>query len=215
MSVQLETGAERFFTQCNETLAWLGATEALWLTAPPTTEIRRNLRVTQLEALYEAAFLRIFTAWEVTLEDLVLRMMAKAGTPSWIAAPASGKSLHPSIASARAALYGNRDFLLWHNPLKVTTRISGVLLNSPLEVELVASAAWLENVGHVRHRIAHSSPDASRNFQIAAASIGGGSFRGSPGRFLRSEDLADPLNRTKWIVKIDEGLRRIVRAALK
>lgn len=215
MTARLETGASRFSDKCSETLAWLGATEALWLTSPPATDVRRNLRVTQLEALYEAAFLRIFTAWEVTLEDLVLRMMAKAGTPSWVAAPPNGKSLYPTITSARTALYGNRDFLLWHNPTKVVSRIAGVLQGSPLELELAASATWLEHVGHVRHRIAHSSPDANKNFEAAAAAIGGSSFKGSPGRFLRGEDMADPLNRTKWIVKIEVGLQRIVQAALQ
>lgn len=214
MSPSLGTGADRFYRQCAETLSWLGATEALWLTAPPTTDIRRNLKVTQLEALYEAAFLRIFTAWEVTLEDLTLRMMTRAGTPTWAASPAAGTSLHDSMLSAKTALYGNRDYLLWHNPKKVVERIEKVVTGSPLENELRASASWLEHVGHIRHRIAHSSPDAAKNFEVAALTIGGSSFKGSPGRFLRSEDISDPLNRSKWIVGVDGRLRSIIAAAL-
>src|SRR5215204_5269353 len=68
--------AAKFGTETQISLDLLGATEGLWLTAPPTSEVRRQLRVGQLEALYEAIYLRIFATWETTLEELTVYFLA-------------------------------------------------------------------------------------------------------------------------------------------
>lgn len=206
MAASLQPAIDRFTTQSRSTLEWLGATEALWQLAPPTTQVRINLRTPQMEALYEAAFLRIFTSWEVVIEELTIRMMARASTPSWAPRAAAGKTLYSSQSDARSALYGNRDFLLWHDPLKSATRIASHLDGSPLEAELRSSRVWLENIGQIRHRIAHSSEDAAQKFNASAQALTGTTHRGSPGRLLRAQDISDPLNPARWIKRFDEEL---------
>jgi hypothetical protein len=210
MTASLTPAAERFRHECDATLDWLGATEALWMTAPPTSAVRTRLKTPQMEALYEAAFLRLFTAWEVAVEEVTLRMMARAAPPSWVPIAPAGKVLYSSLKSARLALYGGADYLLWHNPATVAKRIASHLAGSPLEAEIRAQATWLEQVAQVRHRIAHASDDAARKFDVAALALTGTAHRGSPGRLLRSQDIADPLNPTRWIVRLDSGLRSII-----
>lgn len=210
MPPSIQVAVDRFQNECQSTLDWLGATEALWITAPPTTEVRKRLKTPQMEALYEAAYLRIFTAWEVVLEDLTIRMMARAKTGSWVPRAPAGGQLYSTILSARQALYSGRDYLLWHNPTTVTRRVSGVLDTSPLETEILNAATWLEHLGSVRHRIAHSSDDATRKFEVAALALTGTTYRGSPGRLLRAQDISDPLNSVRWIARFDSKLRSVV-----
>lgn len=212
MPPRVRIAVDQFEKKCQSTLDWLAATEALWISAPPTTDVRRRLRAPQMEALYEAAFLRIFTAWEVTLEDLTIRMMARASTPSWRAKASSGAQLHATLGDARQALYGGRDFLLWHNPQRVANRVAGLLDSSPIEREIRKEIIWLGHLGNIRHRIAHSSADAIRKFENAALSLTGTTYRGSPGRLLRAPDNSDPLNPSRWIVRFDAHMREIVEA---
>lgn len=180
------------------------------MTAPPTTAVRMNLRTPQMEALYEAAFLRIFTAWEVALADVTARMMARAGTPTWAAQAPSGKHLYSTLRESNIALFAGRDYLLWHNPATVVKRVGNVLLASPLEACISGEKTWLENIGNVRHRIAHSSTDAAQKFESAALALTGTTYRGSPGRLLRGQDISDPLNPTRWISRFDSKLRDLM-----
>lgn len=208
MAVQLGPALKRFKADCSSTLAWLGATEALWMTAPPTTDVRRQLKTPQMEALYEAAYLRVFTAWEVFQEETTVRMMAGAVTPSYRPVPAQGHGLHRTQVSARQALYGNRDYLLWHNPSQVRTRVAKFIAGSPLEAELLAKQGWLENVSHIRHRVAHASDDASKKFQQASHSLTG-TAHVLPGRLLRAYDMSDALNTPRWIYVIARDLQEL------
>ena len=176
----------------------VGPTEALWLTSPPTTHVRRLLKVPQLEALYESAFLRIFTAWESYLEDLLVHMMAGYSTPSYSPRPATGGSLYETLAAARVALFAGRPYLLWHDAATVARRSGEKLVGCPIQRDLIGALGWLANVSAVRHRIAHSSPDAAAGFRAASMSLTGADHRGKPGRLLRAADLSDPLNQPKW-----------------
>lgn len=214
MPTSLQPAVDRYNKECNTTLEWLSATEALWIYAPPTTAVRQQLKVPQLEALYEAAFLRIFTAWEVVLEELTIRMMARAATQSWTPVAAGGNVLYQRISDSRQALYGTRDYMLWHDPMKVANRIAGRLNGSPLEAQVRASAVWLKDLSYVRHRIAHASNDAVQKFEPAALALTGTTYRGSPGRLLRSLDNSDPLNPARWILRFDTELRSIVNRSI-
>lgn len=206
MAVRLEVALTKFADDCAQTLSWLGATEALWMAAPPTTQVRRNLKTPQMEALYEAAYLRIFAAWEVFQEDATLRLMAGAPSPTYQPQAASGSSLYRSLRDARIALYGNSQFLLWHSPAKAIKRIAKVLDGSPIEVEISNRQNRLQHLGNIRHRVAHSSDDADTNFRLAALHMTGVSFAGSPGKFLRAHDVTDPLNLKRWIFVITNEL---------
>lgn len=207
MSSRLSLAQDKFTADCAETLRWLGATEALWLRAPPTTEVRKSLKTPQMEALYEAAFLRIFTGWEVFMEDACIRMMAGASSALYTPQAVPGLTLHQTLQSARVALYQGRRFLLWHDPQRAAERVDRHLVGSPLATELRSRASWLEDVGQVRHRIAHASSDARAQFATAARSLTGSTHEGKPGKLLRSQDPRDALNLKRWIVVITDGLQ--------
>lgn len=191
------------------TLKWLGATEALWLAAPPTTEIRRTLKVPQLEALYEAAFLRIFTAWEAFVEECLIRLMAGYRTSSYVPVATSGKHLFRTVREARSELYTGRDYLLWHNPTSIEKRSARYLVGSPIELQVRSSRVWLDDIAAVRHRIAHSSDDSHAKFTYASTHLTGTGHRGGPGRLLRATDPADALNPRRWILVFSEELGAI------
>jgi hypothetical protein len=186
--------------QVDLSLKIVAQTEALWLTAPPTSDIRRNLKVEQLETLYEAAFLRIFTSWEMFLEEVQIRFMAGYATGGYQPAPLPGRRTYSTIEAARTALYDGRAYLLWHNPTTNADRCARWLASSPIETLSRANQAQLENFASVRHRIAHSSSDASAKFTAATLTLSGTTAtHPNPGRFLRSPDISDPLNQPKWI----------------
>lgn len=207
MANDLSLSLKTFTADCADTLTWLGATEALWLNAPPATAVRMNLKVPQMEALYEAAFLRIFTAWEVFQEDACVRMMAGAKTSIYAPSAPPGKAIYRNLGSARQALYGGRRYLLWHDPVASASRVAKHLVSCPLEASLTTQGTWLDNVGKVRHRVAHASKDASDSFEAAALSLTGTTYQGRPGRLLRAQDTSDALNLRRWIVVIVAGLR--------
>lgn len=206
MAIRVETALSRFTTDCQMTLDWLGATEALWMSAPPTTDIRRNLKSPQMEALYESAYLRIFVSWEVFQEEITVRMMAGARTPSYTPQPAVNATLHPSLTAARTALYGSRDYLLWHNPDAVIKRVSKVLDSSPLENVLTQNKLTLDDFAQIRHKVAHGSEDAITKFKVAAQRMTGVAHNGSPGKLLRAQNMSDPLNLRRWVSVISTSL---------
>jgi hypothetical protein len=203
----LDISRDAFFKELTSTLTWLSATEALWLGAPPTTEVRMKLKVPQLEALYESAFLRIFTFWEVFLEDSTVRLMARSSTISYAPAAAAGKKLYRSLSDSRTALYGGRDYLLWHDPIRSADRVAHYLVSSPVELELRSRQYWLMSLAQVRHRIAHASADADNKFRAAALDLTGATFRSRPGRLLRGSRPANALNPKKWILVFCDELQ--------
>lgn len=209
MAVKLDASLTKFKADCRLTLGWLGSTEALWMTAPPTTDVRRSLKKPQMEALYESAFLRIFASWEVFQEDATIRMMAGAGTSTYKPVAASGSSKYSTMKAARAALYNNRSYLLWHNPDGVIKRVAKVLDGSPLETELTSNKSKLEHYGNIRHSIAHGSDDAVAKFKAASQYLTGVTHKGSPGKFLRSQDVTDTMNMRRWIFVITTDLQHI------
>ncbi len=183
----------------------VSATEALWISAPPASQLRQQLTAGQLEALYEAAYLRIFAAWESYLESTTVRLMAKKGTASYTPTCPPGTNLYRTLDLARAALFGGRNYLLWHNPQTVISRSAGVLSGSPVEMVLTANVQDISDMATVRHAIAHNSSDARRKFQAASQSLAG-ITTGNPGHFLRSPNVADPLNPMKWLLVLSRRL---------
>lgn len=192
----------------------VSATEALWLTAPPTSSVRRQLTAKGLEALYESAFLRAFSAWEAYLERVTTSFMVGHVTRQHTPTLVPGRRRPSSMANALRCLLadgrspGNpRDFLLWYNPNKVEDRVRGWLVNSPVEVVCHARRNQLTQIAIVRHHIAHGTTDSKRKFCSVAVGLSGSEYDGVAGRFLRADDITDPLNRPRWIVQLVNMLR--------
>lgn len=194
----------------NQSLDIASATETLWLTAKPTSAVRKQLKTAQLEALYEATFLRVFSAYESFVEDSLVHYMANYGTPTYTPAASATGKIHPSLTSALATLYGNNDYLLWHNPQKGIDRAAKHLASSPVELVLAANKAKLDDYARIRHHIAHNSSDSGVKFAAAASRLTGSEYRRSPGKLLRSADISDPLNPTKWIRVIVDDMAATV-----
>lgn len=199
----------KFAKATSQSLQVAGATEALWRTAPPTSDIRRKLKVPQLEALYESVYLRLFSVWENTLEELVIYFMAGYESPSYMPVAASGK-VAKTLKSARATLYGTNDFLLWHNPGRVADRVGKVLVGCPVESVLRSSKTEIENYAAIRHRVAHDSTDAKRKFEKASKAITK-SKSSNAGRMLRAADNSEPLNAKTWLLVIRDRLAVMVQ----
>ena len=205
----------RFASYVNENLRIIGSTEALWLTAPPASDIRRQLKVPQLEALYESIYLRIFSAWEAFLEDVLVRFMSGYMTATYQPVLASGGPHSMTIRAARSHLYGTRVFLLWHDPTRSADRIARYVTGSTLETLIRTQQVRLEVFADIRHRIAHNSDDAKAKFDAAAITLTSSNHAGQPGRLLRGADLSDPLNQPKWILKISTELINIANLILR
>lgn len=206
MAASLNPAYDAFTRELHITLDWLGATEALWLAAPPATDVRKRLKVKQLQALYESAFLRIFTAWEVFVEEVVIRHMAGAESSSYVPTFAPGKSKSSSLKAARQELYGNKTYLLWHHPDGVIHKTQSCVLGSPVEICFSTNRSWFLAFAAIRHRIAHASSDARIQFEAAAIQLSGNNHRGSPGRFLRAHQSQDSLNQKRWILALSQQL---------
>lgn len=202
----------RFIKSIDASLSLVGNTEALWLTSPPTSEVRKKLKVPQLEALYEAVYLQMFGTWEAFLESVTLRWMAKYSSPGYSPTPASGTVLYKSVQDAVPALYlehGNlKNFLLWHNPSHVRARVARHLTACPIEQLMIAESVSLDQFSAVRHHIAHGSNDTRAKFKAASLALTGSDHGGRPGRMLRNADISDPLNTPKWIRSIAEALKQ-------
>jgi hypothetical protein len=203
-----------FARRVNETLKIVSSTETLWLTAPPASAVRQQLKVPQLEALYESVYLRIFSTWESYIEDVLVRFMAGYETPGHRPVRVSPNSVLSSVRAARAHLYGNLDYLLWHNPVKAADRIARYVANSPIELTLRSQGVRIQAFADIRHRIAHDTDDSKVKFRSAALLVTGNEYGGKPGRLLRSTDMSDPLNQPKWIRIISYELVSIAQSML-
>lgn len=190
----------------NEILKIAATTEGLWLAAPPASEVKKQLKVPQLEALYEATYLRIFASFESFIEDSLAHYMSGYGTTSYTPVAAAGKRLHATVNNALGSLYGTRAYLLWHDMSRDIERSQVNLVSCPVEIALVAKQPELEDYAAIRHHIAHNSRDSRVKFEAAALRLTGSTHGGKPGRLLRSEDISDPLNTPKWIRKIVDDM---------
>lgn len=204
----------KFAQRVNESLQIVSSSETLWLTAPPASVVRRQLKASQMEALYESVYLRIFSAWESFVEDVLVRFMAGHETPGHRPTRVSSCPRLSSVTSARVYLYGNKDYLLWHNPLTSANRIAGYISASPVELVLRSKQSRLQAFADIRHRIAHDSDDSKAKFSLAALMIAGSEYNGKPGKLLRATDISDPLNQPKWIRVMSDELIGIAQSIL-
>jgi hypothetical protein len=203
-----------FARSVTESLQIISSTETLWLTAPPASVVRRQLKVPQLEALYESVYLRIFSAWESFIEEVAVRFMSGYETPAYqpVFVPPCPRS--SSIKGARIYLYGNRDYLLWHNPVAAADRISKYISGSPVEIILRSQQVRIQAFADIRHHIAHDTEDSKARFRNAALMLAGTEYGRKPGKLLRATDISDPLNQPKWIRVISYELIGVAQSIL-
>ena len=173
---------------------------------PARSAARGELRPSRLEAIYEMAYLRIFVMWEVFLEETLIRMMCLQRSPLCTPVPQVPGTRFPSLAAARAALYGGQRYLLWHDPGRVVARSRAWLHLGPHELVIASQSANLEWMASVRHRIAHGSDDARSKFDFASMQLAGRRYRGaSAGRLLRDAD-PNSVAEERWLTILGRAL---------
>jgi hypothetical protein len=171
-----------------------------------------QLPVARLEALYELAYLRIFLGWEIFLEETFLRMMCGYESQQYVPTLAAGKTSQGRLRDAKLALYGGRDFLLWHNPGAIERRAHEWFDNGVHEQVIQSNQARLQWLASVRHRIAHGSEDARKKMNEASMGLAGRRYpAASAGRFLRDWTRTDPLFQERRLVSVATELAGMAR----
>ncbi len=154
--------------------------------------VRRELRRSRREALYEVAFLRVVIGWEDFLEESFTRLivgyqlpppgLTVPGMPYQLRNPA-----YPTLDAARVAILAGQPYVSWANPTSVINRSKQFVTNGPHELVVASSRARLGFFVDIRNRIAHSSDSAKRRFDLATMQLVGRRYP-SPGAFLRDLD---------------------------
>lgn len=159
----------------------------------------------KIEYLYELAFLRLFAAWESTVESVFLRMMCGHETRAGQKERLLSGSYCRSLIDAETALLRGQNYVLWHNASKIIQRCQTHFckrrMGNPPIIERVISShqARLDDWAAVRHRIVHEQSDARAKFDNASRAFAGRTYPASrPGKFLKDLDASVTPPR-KWI----------------
>jgi hypothetical protein len=195
--------ASRFRHEVEHAVGIARAGELARNTSPRGSIARRELSPKRLAALYEMAYLRIFVSWEVFLEDSFLRMMCGWSSPIHLPSLRTPYRPFQTISAARAALLDGRDFILWHNPDKVSQRCLRWFDNGVHSRVVASNEARLEWFSAVRHRIAHGSDQVKSQMNAATMGLAGQRYPGaSAGSFLRDWRKSEPLVQERWLRSI-------------
>jgi|GEM_PF-2488070 len=171
-----------------------------------------HIALASLELTYELAFLRVFLAWEVFLEQTFVRLLCGYVTPSGNQEPLlPGISYYRTMAAAEVALLRGQQFKAWYNPNHVISRASSFFARGNFELVIASKQSDLENFAAIRHRIAHAQEHARRNFDAATMSLAARRYRASrPGRFLR-DFRSRSVPPTRWLFSISSDLLGLAR----
>lgn len=176
--------ASRFAREVDRALSLPRAGELIHDNSPPGSVARSQMRPSRLEALYEMAYLRVFTAWESFLEESFLRYLCGYATRLGVSA-----LLQPackSLADAKIAALAGRHYVSWADPGDVARRGRRLINNGQHESVMMSNTARLEWLAFVRHRVAHRSEYSRFRFDTATMNLAGRRYRGAlPGAFLR------------------------------
>lgn len=171
------------------------------------SETRKQLHYRRVELLYELAFLRIFLAWEAFLEQAFLRYLCGYVSRHGSAIPQAGVSFSRTLAHAEVTVLAGKDYVLWHNPVRVADRCQRKFGRCPIETVVRSSTARLEALAAVRHRIVHAQADARLKFDTATMAIAGRRYEGSrPGAFLRDRDVSNT-PAVPWLERLGQELQ--------
>jgi hypothetical protein len=145
----------------------------------------------RLEYVYELAFLRMFVAWEIFLEQTFLRYLCGYVSSAYGPQAMVAGVYYPTLAAAEAAVLGGQAYKLWHNPIAVEGRSRQFFSLARHETVMAAARIRITHMAAVRHRVAHGQEDAAVKFDVATQYWVGHRYKGSrPGRFLRDYDTA-------------------------
>jgi hypothetical protein len=169
---------------------------------PPA--VRRHWTPSRLDAMYELAFVRIFVAWEMCLESIVHRSLcgyaSRRGRETIIPQPNFTLlgGYYRTIADAEVAFLEGRDFVIWHNPVRMANLCNRhIQPYSPVASHCIGLQAsildsytsTLTDYVSIRNRIVHGQRDARNKFDAASRSIARKTYPGSiPGKLLRDRD---------------------------
>jgi hypothetical protein len=193
-----------FSRKAAELEALTEAGERALVSARPPSPLHGHFTTRTLDALYEAAYMRLFVAWEVLLEEVFIRMLCRYESPVYV--PVLTGPRCGSLADARVRMLSGRSFILWWNPTVVAARARAHLTDSPHERVLLSNLSRLQAFAAIRHRLTHGSEDARQQFSDATMLLTGRRYRGaSPALFLRDMDPrgVGPL---RWFATIESEL---------
>lgn len=163
--------------------------------------------------MYELAYLRIFAAWEVFLEESFLRLMC--GFESTGRTHPTTRPAPKTINDARLAVLGDKSFKPWHDPTIVARRTAIFFAGEPPvnvpHYSVISSATVLiKDFSEIRHHIAHLTDDTCTKYHAATMRLCGARFGRRAGRFLRAEhvDSATGL-RSRWLDRICMDLKAL------
>src|SRR6185437_3003300 len=105
---------------------------------------KKQISMSDLEFSYELAFLRIFLAWEILLEQSFLRLICGYQHSGGQEPLVVGKTYFWKVTQAEAAVLGGKDYKLWHNPKHVITRAQQFLSGSRYELTIASTQSRLE-----------------------------------------------------------------------
>jgi hypothetical protein len=169
-----------------------------------------RIRLQDVELAYELAFVRLFTTWEVVLEQIFFRLMCGFISGGTQATLRNGGAYSSTISQAEALLLNGKTYLLWHNPDFVINRAAGTFTNSNYEQVLASAQQRIKHFASVRHRVAHAQKDAAMKFDNATMALAGKRYRASrPGRFLRDWS-ANSNPSEQWLTLVASELERLV-----
>lgn len=166
-----------------------------------------GFRVSRLEYLYEMAYLRMFVAWEVFLEQSFYRYLCGCASATYgLQVPVAGVFFR-STKDAEIAVLGGRKYRLWHSPQEVEVRARTFLVNGRHEIVMTSSATIVGHMAALRHRIAHGQKDALHKCNAATMHFAARRYKGGrPGRFLRDWDRSR-LPARRWLETLQVELR--------
>src|SRR5664280_917254 len=160
---------------------------------------------TKIEYLYELAYLRLFAAWEATLESVFLRMMCGYSTRRGRAEHLKSGPHCRSLHDAETTILRGQRYVLWHDTGKIITRCQTHFkprrMGAPPILEAIISShqARLDAWASIRHRIVHEQNDARARFDQASTMFAGRTYPASrPGKFLKDFDKSSTPPKT-WI----------------
>lgn len=206
MNREMPPLGSRFAAAVDQAVGIARAGEVAWSQAAPGSLTRKELRIPKLAFLYEMAYLRIFVSWERFLEETFLRMMCGWPSPTNTPSLAEGPPFS-RLDKAKDALYGGRDYLLWHNPDVVAGRCER-WFQSGIHSQVIASnEARLGWFSSIRHRIAHEGEQVKAEMNTASIGLAGKRYPGaSAGRFLRDWNHPEPLAQERWLRVVSREL---------
>jgi len=142
----------------------------------------------QIEAVAEAAFLRMFMSWEGFLEESFLRYLIGAKAPCGYC-PRRLVSV-TKIETARSLVCANRTvgYVRWNVAAEVRNRAKTYFIDGePYWGALASTTSEINEMNIVRNRITHDSHIAQERFGELITDAYGYRIKGmTPGRFLLS-----------------------------